>query len=50
MRAFWYQFQHAHPFIAHFFGFPPGRTADDFEAAAPQCPVFRIGPPKTGQT
>jgi deazaflavin-dependent oxidoreductase (nitroreductase family) len=42
LRAFWHQVPHGRQFIARFFGLAPDATADDFEAAAPRCPVFRI--------
>jgi len=44
LRAFWYQVLQGRPFIARLFGLAPKATADDFEAAAPCCPVFRIDP------
>jgi len=42
LRAFWQQVPHGRPFIARFFGLAPDASADDFEAAAPRCPVFRL--------
>jgi hypothetical protein len=42
LRAFWHQVPHGRPFIARFFGLAPDASADDFEAAAPRCPVFRV--------
>ena len=42
LRAFWHQVPHGRQFIARFFGLSPDATADDFEAAAPRCPVFRV--------
>jgi hypothetical protein len=42
LRAFWHQVPHGRQFIAMFFGLAPDATADDFERAAPSCPVFRI--------
>lgn len=44
LRAFWHQVPQGRPFIARLFGLAPDSTADDFEAAAPRCPVFRIDP------
>ena len=44
LRAFWHQVPHGRPFIARLFGLAPDATADDFEAAAPRCPVFRLDP------
>jgi hypothetical protein len=44
LRAFWHQVPHGRPFIARFFGLAPDASADDFVAAAPRCPVFRIEP------
>jgi hypothetical protein len=41
--AFWHQVPHGRPFIARLFGLAPDASADDFEAAAPRCPVFRVG-------
>jgi len=43
LRAFWHQVPHGRSFIARLFGLAPDATADDFEAAAPRCPVFRVG-------
>ena len=43
LRAFWYQVPGGRSFIARLFGLAPDASADDFEAAAPRCPVFRIG-------
>ena len=45
LRAFWYQVPAGRSFIARLFGLAPDASADDFEAAAPRCPVFRIDPP-----
>ena len=42
LRAFWHQVPHGRSFIARLFGLPPGATEDDFAAAAPRCPVFRV--------
>jgi hypothetical protein len=42
LRAFWHQVPHGRPFIARFFGLAPDAGPDDFEAAAPRCPVFRL--------
>jgi hypothetical protein len=42
LRAFWHQVPQGRPFIARLFGLAPDSSADDFEAAAPRCPVFRI--------
>ena len=42
LRAFWHQVPHGRSFIAQLFGLPPGATEDDFAAAAPRCPVFRV--------
>jgi hypothetical protein len=42
LRAFWHQVPHGRPFIARLFGLAPDATAEDFEAAAPRCPVFRL--------
>ena len=44
LRAFWYQVPQGRPFIARLFGLSPDATADDFGAAAPRCPVFRVDP------
>ena len=44
LRAFWYQVPAGRSFIARLFGLAPDASADDFEAAALRCPVFRIGP------
>jgi hypothetical protein len=43
LRAFWHQVPHGRPFIARVFGLATDATADDFEAAGPRCPVFRVG-------
>jgi hypothetical protein len=43
LRAFWHHVPGGRSFIARLFGLAPDATADDFEAAAPRCPVFRIG-------
>lgn len=40
--AFWHQVPQGRSFIARLFGLSPNATADDFEAAAPRCPVFRV--------
>lgn len=45
LRAFWHQVPQGRPFIARLFGLPSDASADDFEAAAPRCPVFRLDPP-----
>ena len=45
LRAFWSQVRGGRSFIAQLFGLPANASADDFEAAAPRCPVFRIDPP-----
>ena len=45
LRAFWSQVRGGRRFIAQLFGLPANARADDFEAAAPRCPVFRIDPP-----
>jgi hypothetical protein len=42
LRAFWHQVPHGRSFISRFFGLAADATADDFEAAAPRCPVFRV--------
>jgi hypothetical protein len=42
LRAFWQQVPAGRSFIARLFGLAPDASADDFEAAAPRCPVFRI--------
>ena len=42
LRAFWQQVPGGRSFIARLFGLAPDASADDFEAAAPRCPVFRI--------
>jgi deazaflavin-dependent oxidoreductase (nitroreductase family) len=44
LRAFWHQVPHGRPFIARLFGLAPDATADDFAAAGPRCPVFRLDP------
>jgi deazaflavin-dependent oxidoreductase (nitroreductase family) len=46
LRAFWHQVPDGRPFIARLFGLAPDATADDFEAAAARCPVFRLDPPR----
>jgi deazaflavin-dependent oxidoreductase (nitroreductase family) len=46
LRAFWHQVPGGRPFIARLFGLAPDATADDFEAAAPRCPVFRLDLPR----
>ena len=43
LRAFWHQVPGGRSFIARLFGLAPNASADDFEAAASRCPVFRIG-------
>jgi hypothetical protein len=45
LRAFWHQVPAGRSFIARLFGLAADASADDFETAAPRCPVFRIGPP-----
>ena len=45
LRAFWYQVPAGRSFIARLFGLAPDASANDFEAAAPRCPAFRIDPP-----
>jgi hypothetical protein len=45
LRVFWYQVPAGRSFIARLFGLAPDASADDFEAAASRCPVFRIDPP-----
>jgi hypothetical protein len=45
LRAFWHQVPAGRSFIARLFGLAPDASADDFEGAAPRCPVFRIDPP-----
>lgn len=42
LRAFWHQVPQGRTFIARLFDLAPDASADDFEAAAPRCPVFRI--------
>jgi hypothetical protein len=42
--AFWHQVPAGRSFIARLFGLALDASADDFEAAAPRCPVFRVGP------
>ena len=42
LRAFWHQVPQGRSFIARLFGLAADATADDFEAAAPRCPVFRV--------
>jgi hypothetical protein len=44
LRAFWQQVPQGRSFIARLFGLAAKATADDFEAAAPRCPVFRVDP------
>lgn len=44
LRAFWHQVRGGRSFVARLFGLPPNASADDFAAAAPRCPVFRVGP------
>lgn len=43
LRAFWHQVPQGRSFIARLFGLPWNAGPDDFEAAAPRCPVFRVG-------
>jgi Domain of unknown function (DUF385). len=43
LRAFWHQVPGGRSFIARLFGIAPDSSADDFAAAAPRCPVFRVG-------
>jgi deazaflavin-dependent oxidoreductase (nitroreductase family) len=43
LRAFWHQVPQGRPFIARLFGLAADASVDDFEAAAPRCPVFRVG-------
>jgi hypothetical protein len=43
LRAFWHQVPQGRPFIARLFGLAADSSAEDVEAAAPRCPVFRIG-------
>lgn len=43
LRAFWHEVPAGRSFIARLFGLTPDASADDFEAAAPRCPVFRVG-------
>jgi len=43
LRAFWHEVPAGRSFIARLFGRTPYASADDFEAAAPRCPVFRVG-------
>ena len=50
LRAFWHQVPHGRPFIARFFGLPGDAGPDEFEAAAPRCPVFRIDPAAPSDT
>jgi hypothetical protein len=42
LRAFWHQVQGGRRFVARVFDLPSTASADDFEAAAPRCPVFRV--------
>ncbi len=42
LRAFWHQVPHGREFIARFFGLPGDAGPDEFEAAAPRCPVFEV--------
>ena len=42
LRAFWHQVRGGRRFVAQLFGLPRDASADDFAAAAPHCPVFRI--------
>lgn len=44
LRAFWHQVKGGRRFVARMFGLPAGATADDLQATAPRCPVFRIDP------
>jgi deazaflavin-dependent oxidoreductase (nitroreductase family) len=43
LRAFWYQVPQGRSFIARLFGLAGNAGPDDFEDAAPRCPVFRVG-------
>jgi hypothetical protein len=45
LRAFWHQVQGGRRFVARLFDLPPNASADDFEAAAPRSPVFRVEAP-----
>jgi hypothetical protein len=45
LRAFWHQVRGGRRFMAGLFGLPSDASADDFAAAAPRCPVFRVEPP-----
>jgi len=45
LRAFWHQVRGGRRFMAGLFGLPSDASADDFAAAAPRCPVFRIERP-----
>ena len=42
LRAFWHQVRGGRRFMARLFGLPSDASADDFAAAAPRCPVFRV--------
>jgi hypothetical protein len=44
LRAYWHQHPQGRPVAARLFGLAPDATADDFEAVAPRCPVFRLDP------
>ncbi len=44
LRAFWHQVPHGRQYIARFFGLGPDAGPDEFEAAAPRCPVFEVRP------
>ncbi len=44
LRAFWEQVPAGRSFMTRLFGLEPKAGPDEFEAAAPRCPVFEIRP------
>ena len=44
LRAFWHQVRGGRRFTAQLIGLPASASAEDFGAAAPRCPVFRLDP------
>lgn len=42
LRAYWHQHPQGRPIAARLFELDPDASADDFEAVAPRCPVFRL--------
>ena len=42
LRTYWHQHPQGRPITANLLGLNGDATADDFEAVAPGCPVFRL--------